>query len=410
MRPRQQGKSIFVGIIHDLSDRKRTEAQLTQAQKMEAVGQLSGGIAHDFNNLLTVIIGNAELLGNHLTARPDLQQFSDSIIVAGERGAELTKRLLAFSRRQTLQPATIDVNALIEGMGKLLARALRDDVQVATSLATELLPAYADASQLESAILNLAINSQDAMPNGGLLTISTANSVLDQSYAATHQEVTPGSYVAIVVTDNGHGMPPEVRDRAFDPFFTTKDVGKGSGLGLSMVYGFVKQSNGHIAIYSEVGLGTAVRIYLPAGASDGAVVPNAPAADEVLLPGGHETILVAEDDPFVRGYAVACLESLGYKVITAVDGRDALDRLRQGAEPDVLFTDVVMPGGISGWELARQAQSERPGLKVLLTSGYPLETLKEHERPRAGFILNKPYRKNDLAKRLREVLDAPNTI
>ena len=407
---RQENESIFVGIIHDLTYRKRTEEQLIQAQKMETVGQLSGGIAHDFNNLLTVILGNAEILIDRFKARPDLKEFANSIVSAGERGAELTQRLLAFSRRQTLQPIVIDCNQLVDGMRQLLRRTLREDIEVRVSLDPTMGPAFADPAQLESAILNLALNAQDAMAGGGSLLLSTAGATLDQSYTADHPEVRPGSYVMISVTDDGHGMPQEVIARAFEPFFTTKDVGKGSGLGLSMVYGFVKQSNGHVAIYSEIGLGTTVRLYLPASNSQAAAqdedtsLSNPNAANDT--PRGRETVLVVEDDPFVRGYAVATLEALGYRVMTAHDGREALVRLTQTDAPNVLFSDVVMPGGISGLELAERALAVRPGIKVLLTSGYSQETLVARNQAASLFpILSKPYRKADLARRLRDILD-----
>jgi PAS domain S-box-containing protein len=398
------GESIFVGIIHDLTERKQTEAQLIQAQKMETVGQLSGGIAHDFNNLLTVVVGNAEVLSESLRARPDLQHLADSIVAAGERGAELTQRLLAFSRRQTLQPADIDCNALVRGMEKLLRRMLPEAISVKTILNAAVWTAYADPGQLENAILNLAINARDAMPDGGTLTVTTANVPLDERYRDLHPEVNPGEYVMVSVTDDGSGMPKEVLDHVFEPFFTTKEVGKGSGLGLSMVYGFVKQSNGHVAIYSEPALGTTVRIYLPAVATSADKSPTLVPA-ETVAETGKESVLVAEDDPFVRSYAVTCLSSLGYKVIEAIDGREALHKLTEGAEADILFTDVVMPGGINGWELAERARQIRPGLKVLLTSGYALETLAERGRlPKGAVILNKPYRKAELARRLREAL------
>src|SRR5262249_33482065 len=349
------GGSIFVGIIHDLTSRKRTEEQLAQAQKMEAVGQLSGGLAHDFNNLLTVVVGNAETLSLALKARPDLKQAADMIATAGERGAELTRRLLAFSRRQMLQPAQINCNRLIDSMQRMLWRTLREDIEIRIALAPDLWPAFADASQLESAILNLAINARDAMPDGGGLSISTANVSVDEHYRDRYPEVTPGNYVLIAVTDTGDGMPPEVLSRAFEPFFTTKEVGKGSGLGLSMVYGFMKQSNGHVSIYSEVGLGTTVRLYLPAHSTMPADLAVAQAAAEGEPPRGRETILATEDDPFVRGYVVRTLEELGYRVIAAEDARQALATLTSDTAVDVLFTDIVMPGGLNGWELAEQA-------------------------------------------------------
>ncbi|MGE0424970.1 MAG: PAS domain S-box protein [Reyranellaceae bacterium] len=398
------GQSAFVGIINDLTDRKKTEEQLVQAQKMETVGQLSGGIAHDFNNLLTVIVGNADTLAETLKARPDLRDLAEMIATAGERGAELTKRLLAFSRRQVLQPVSFEPNGLVENMARLIRRTLREDIEVKTTLATSLPNAYADRAQLESAVLNLAINAQDAMPDGGQLTITTALFALDDAYQHDHPEVRPGNYVVIAVTDNGHGMPPDVRARVFEPFFTTKEVGKGSGLGLSMVYGFVKQSNGHVSIYSEVGLGTTIRLYLPIDPSmrDSVVVPAA--AEKIHH--GREWVMVVEDDPFVRAYAISCLESLGYRVTPAENAREAERLLAQGVAVDLIFSDVVMPGGMSGWDLAERARALRPDVKVLLTSGHPLETLQTHSRALATeAILNKPYRKAELARRVRAVLD-----
>ena len=401
----EEGGAIFVGIIHDLTSRKRTEGQLAQAQKMEVVGQLSGGIAHDFNNLLTVIIGNAEALSSRLRAREDLKRLADTIIAAAERGAEQTQRLLAFSRRQMLQPAATDCNLMLQGMQVMLRRILRGDIELNVALAQQPAVAMADPGQLESAVLNLALNAQDAMPSGGVLTLSTAARELDAHALGPDTDVRPGAYVEICVTDNGIGMSEEVRRRVFEPFFTTKDVGKGSGLGLSMVYGFAKQSNGHAAIYSELGLGTSVRIYLPAAAHADAVSPPAKQIARAT-PGGEETILVVEDDNFVRGHAVATLESMGYRVMVAADARDALAILRGGARPDLLFTDIVMPGGASGWELAEQAQKLLPGLKVLFTSGYPIESLTLHPEIAANAaLINKPYRMADLARRVREKLD-----
>lgn len=400
---RQSGESTFVGIIHDLTERKRTEEQLVQAQKMETVGQLSGGLAHDFNNLLTVIIGNAELLREKLKARPDLMHFCESIIGAGDRGAELTRRLLAFSRRQTLNPSVVDCNALIEDMRVLLRRTLREDIDVRTSLDPGLRFVFADPAQLESAILNLALNAQDAMPHGGVLTIATGTVQLDDRYQDSHPEVPPGGYVLVSVTDDGIGMSEEIRERVFEPFFTTKDIGKGSGLGLSMVYGFIKQSAGHVAVYSEPGLGTTVRLYLPV--SELPVPEAASGAIEPEIPQGSGVILVVEDDLFVRGYAIGILESLGYRAVVATDGRDALAKLDSGLEVDLLFSDVVMPGGINGWDLAERARQLRPDLKVLLTSGYSLETLASRRALSTELVvLDKPYRKAELARRLREIL------
>lgn len=401
---KQEGESIFVGIIHDLTSRKRTEEQLVQAQKMETVGQLSGGIAHDFNNLLTVILGNAEALSLRLKARDDLRQLADTIAMAAERGAELTRGLLAFSRRQVLQPAVIDCNALVESMRALVRRMLREDIKLSMTSSPTPVLALADAAQLESALLNLSLNAQDAMPNGGTLTFTTLELELDDSAFGGEAGVRTGRYVCISVTDDGVGMPRDVVERAFEPFFTTKEVGKGSGLGLSMVYGFAKQSNGHVSIYSEVGLGTSVRLYLPF--AEGAETARQRPAETATV-GGNEKVMVVEDDPFVRSHAISTLEGLGYRVIVAGDGPEALNLLRGGAEPDLLFTDIVMPGGMSGWDLAMQARENRPSLKVLFTSGYPLESLANRGQVDLNApLLSKPYRIADLAKRVREVLDA----
>ena len=404
---KQDGESIFVGIIHDLTERKLTERQLQQAQKMEMVGQLSGGIAHDFNNLLTVIVGNAEHLSEQLKSRLDLRQLADDICQAGERGAELARRLLAFSRRQLLRPRAIDCHELIASTCKLLKRTLRENIEVTTAFNIDAIFAFADSSQLESAVLNLALNAQDAMAAGGRLTISTGIASLDDNDQGVHPDIESGEYAMIAVTDNGEGMTPDVAARAFEPFFTTKEVGKGSGLGLSMVYGFVKQSNGHVSIYSEPGLGTTVRIYLPNVTPNASRSSSQPAADEEALPRGNETILVVEDDPFVRSSVILKVESLGYKVVLAVDGREAVMKLRTNPEIDMLFTDIVMPGGMSGWEVAELAQQMRPGLPTVFTSGDALEALVDQRRaPMKSIVLTKPYRKAELAHRLREALAA----
>lgn len=401
---KQGGQSVFVGMIHDLTDRKRTEEQLVQAQKMEAVGQLAGGIAHDFNNLLTVIAGNAELLQESLAGRPDLEELARGIINAGDRGAELTQRILAFSRRQVLKPAEIDCNKLIETLRPLLGRTLHEDVDIRTSLDTELWPTFADRAQLESAILNLAINAQDAMPDGGVLSLTTTNMPLDHEYQEHYPEVRPGRYVMIAVSDTGAGMSSEVLARAFEPFFTTKEIGKGSGLGLSMIYGFVKQSNGHVTIYSAPELGTTVRIYLPAGDLAEEEETASDIGEELVVAAMGRLILVVEDDPFVRAYAAASITSLGYTVIVAVDSNDALQKLAQEPIPDLLFTDIVMPGGMTGWELADHARDMHPNLRVLYTSGYALETLAERGRlPPGAIVVDKPYRKATIARQLRDI-------
>ncbi len=404
---KQDGESIFVGIIHDVTARRHTEEQLRQAQKMEIVGQLSGGIAHDFNNLLTVIVGNAEHLGEQLKSRQDLQRIANDICQAGERGAELTQRLLAFSRRQLLHPREIDCRELLESMRKLLRRTLRENIEIAITPVSEPVMAFADRAQLESSVLNLVLNAQDAMPSGGHLILGTSVASLDHEYRDQHPELEPGEYAMITVTDDGVGMTAEVAARAFEPFYTTKEVGKGSGLGLSMVYGFAKQSNGHVSIYSEVGLGTTVRIYLPLVAGKERKPPGQNSADDVSIPRGHETILVAEDDPHVRASVILRIENLGYTVIAAVNGNDALAKLKANPSIDMLFTDIVMPGGMSGWDLADRVREIRPGLPVVFSSGYALEMLAHEGRaPGKSIILSKPYRKAELAERLREALTA----
>jgi PAS domain S-box-containing protein len=407
---RQDGESIFVGIVHDLTARKHTEEQLRQSQKMEIVGQLSGGIAHDFNNLLTVMIGNAEHLGEQLKSREDLRRIADDICRSGERGAELTQRLLAFSRRQFLQPLAVDCHALLDSMHTLLRRTLRENIEIVTAFNPGGISAFADRTQLESAVLNLALNAQDAMPSGGRLTLSTDIITLDGHEQDAHPEVSAGEYALIAVTDNGEGMTSEVIGRVFEPFYTTKEVGKGSGLGLSMVYGFARQSNGHVSIHSEPGLGTTVRLYLPRVGADAPRSPEPDTVDEELAPKGHETILVAEDDPFVRASVVRQLESLGYTVISAFAGDDAMGKLRANPQIDMLFTDIIMPGGMSGWELADLARQVRGNLPVVFSSGYALDTLIEKGLASArSIVLTKPYRKAELARRIREALAAGAT-
>ncbi len=403
---KQRGDSIYVGVIHDLTQRKKTEEQLVQAQKMEAVGHLAGGIAHDFNNLLTVIIGGAESLHQALKPRPDLENIASSITAAGERGAELTQRLLAFSRRQMLQPGNVDCRRLVEHMHTLFSRMLRENIRIITHIDDELWHAYVDAGQLEAALLNLAINSQDAMPDGGELTITAGNITLDQAYKEKQLEVQPGDYIVIGVTDTGEGISPEIRARVFEPFFTTKDVGKGSGLGLSMVYGFVKQSGGHITFYSEPGLGTTVRLYLPAEPGQTATGGGPRQPDRQKLPSGEETILVVEDDSFVRAHATLSLGSLGYQVLTAEDGASGLQLLRDNPGVDLVFTDIVMPGNMSGWQMAEAIKAEWPHIPVLFTSGYAQEAVARYSQIEDPItFINKPYRKIQLAKQIRAMLD-----
>jgi PAS domain S-box-containing protein len=399
----QDDRLYVLSAGRDVTGQREAEAQLLQAQKMEAVGQLTGGVAHDFNNLLTVIIGGLDLVRDR--APPDLRPTLEGALRAAERGASLVQRLLAYSRKQALAPADLDLNALAVGMEELLRRTLGEDVDVELKLSPGLWTAMADRGQVENALLNLAVNARDAMPDGGKLIIETGNVTLDADYAARNPEAVPGDYVMLAATDTGTGMPAEVAERAFEPFFTTKEVGKGSGLGLSMVYGFARQSGGHVKIYSEVGHGTAVRLYLPRQVAT-AHRPAGAAAADADHPRGGETIMVVEDDPLVRGLVVRQLAELGYRVLEAPDGPQA-QAILDGDEPvDLLFTDVVMPGGMTGRQLADTVKPRRPRLKTLFTSGYTQDSITHQGKLDPGVhFLSKPYKKQDLALKVRTVLD-----
>lgn len=398
------GQYFFIG--RDMTERVTLESQLRQAQKMEAVGQLTGGVAHDFNNILTVIIGMTELLSDALSSDPKLAPIVEAVDEAATRGAQLTQRMLAFARKQPLQARNLDLNEIVTHAVTMLQRTLGEDITVRSVLADGLWTALADPSQVEDAILNLAVNARDAMPNGGQLVIETANAVLDEQYAAHNVEVTPGDYVAVSISDSGTGMPPEVLERAFEPFFTTKAVGRGTGLGLSMVYGFVKQSRGHVKIYSEVGHGSRITVYLPRAVAAEREVETSGASQRTDL-NGHETILVVEDSHAVRRVAVNILRGLGYQVREAEDGPSALVILEQPGNIDLLFTDLIMPNGIDGQELLRRARALRPGLKALFTSGYSEQFIKGRGPTEAGVaLLSKPYRTQKLAEAVRSALDA----
>jgi PAS domain S-box-containing protein len=400
-----EGGWAFSGFVRDLSMQKQIEASLRQSQKMEAVGQLTGGVAHDFNNLLTVVIGSLDMAADQAAGRA--RALIETALRAAERGASLTQRLLAFSRRQPLSPAAIDLNELVQGMEDLLRRTLGENIEIQFRPQPALWPAFADRSQVENTLLNLAVNARDAMPGGGRLTIECAGVHLDEAYAALNPEVTPGDYAMLAVTDTGTGMPPEVIERAFEPFFTTKETGKGTGLGLSMIYGFAKQSGGHVKIYSEVGMGTTVRLYLPRADARVSAASNAAAAPSGQ-PRGGETILVVEDDAEVRALATAHLTELGYRVIAAGDGLQARAILGDTQlRIDLLFTDIVMPGGLTGRQLADEARLTRPRLRALFTSGYAENAIVHQGRLDEGvFFLAKPYRRDELAKKLRAALDA----
>jgi PAS domain S-box-containing protein len=391
-----------VSFVLDLTQQRRIEEQLRQGQKLQALGQLTGGVAHDFNNLLMIIMGNAEMLTAKLSGDARLLEMAELIGNSAKRAAELTGRLLAFARRQPLRPAATDVNRLVAGMDGLLRRTLGESVRIELVQGAGLWQAMIDSAALETAILNLAINARDAMPDGGCLTVATANTHIDEAYARIRTEVRPGQYVAVSVTDNGVGMPPEVAKQAFEPFFTTKDIGKGSGLGLSMVYGFIKQSRGHVSLYSEPDKGTTIRMYLPRAL---AAAEQTSAEDAMVpLPQGTERVLLVEDDDLVRSYSESQLRSLGYTVVAVSDGQQALQALSQ--DPfDLLFTDVVLPGGLNGRQLADQARRLHPRLKVLYTSGYTADAMVHNGHLEPGVnLISKPYRQQDLAFKLRRVL------
>jgi signal transduction histidine kinase len=386
-----------------LDQKSITDLQLRQAQKMEVVGQLTGGVAHDLNNILTVITGTIEILAEAVADRPELLAITKMIDEAAARGADLTLRLLAFARKQPLQPREVDVNRLVTEAANLLRPTLGEQVEVHMTLA-DVSRALIDPSQLTNAILNLALNARDAMAGGGKLTIETSNAVLDDNYASMHSDVVAGDYVMIAVTDSGHGIPAGILENVFEPFFTTKDVDKGSGLGLSMVYGFVKQSNGHIKIYSEEGHGTTVRIYLPPMTG---IAPAVGEAGIAGIQGGEETILVVEDDNLVRTFVLGQIRSLGYLALEAVNAAEALVVIDGPEKIDLLFTDMIMPGSMNGRQLADAAVQRRASLKVLFTSGYSNEAIIHHGHLDAGvLLLAKPYRKADLAHMIRAALAA----
>ncbi len=396
-------RHFFVG--RDLTEKQAAEAQFRQAQKMDAVGQLTGGVAHDFNNILTVITGTIGILEDALAHDPQLSAIAKMIDDAAERGASLTKHLLAFARRQPLQPREVDVNALVFETIKLLRPTLGEQIQINPLLAEDASPALVDPNQLTTAILNLSINARDAMPSGGKLVMETGNVYLDEDYAAMNRDVVVGNYVMIAVSDTGTGIPAANLERVFDPFFTTKEVGKGTGLGLSMVFGFVKQSNGHIKIYSEEGHGTTVKIYLPCATGLPDTSMESQATTSIAV--GNETILVVEDDALVRRYVITQIESLGYKTLEASRASEALEIIDNPNHLDLLFTDVIMPGSMNGRQLVDEALVRRPGLKTLFTSGYTENAIVHHGRLDTGvLLLAKPYRKSDLARMIRLALES----
>ena len=396
-------QDVILWIVRDVTERRAVEDQLRQAQKMEAVGQLTGGVAHDFNNLLAVMQGNLELLEDLGLGDPTAVELVADALDAARRGASLTHRLLAFSRQQQLAPSAVKAGTLVTGLIGVLRRVVEESVRIETVIAPNLWTSRIDAHQLENALLNLALNARDAMPDGGKLTIAAENAILDEEYARDYAEVTPGRYVLLSVSDTGTGMPKEVVARAFEPFFTTKPVGQGTGLGLPMVYGFVKQSGGHAAIYSEPGIGTTVKLFLPefvaepAAASTAAKKP-APAAD------GEAVVLVVEDDEMVRRLQLRMLASLHYRTLEAADGPAGLAILESDTRVDLLLTDIVLPGGMSGPALVDLARRRRPDLKVIFVSGYAPATIKERYDLSSAHVLGKPCTRSDLAHALQEVL------
>ena len=397
-------RRMFTGFVRDLTSRQKMEEELRQLQKMEAIGQLTSGVAHDFNNILTVVIANIEMLAPRLSDAAD-RELANEAFDAARDGAKLASQLLAFGRRQPLNSEATDVCALVTNFAKLLHRTLGENVDLRIVVPPDPQMAMVDSPQLQNALLNLTINGRDAMPRGGQLTIEVSPARLDADYAQSYSEVRAGRYVLITVSDSGTGMSEEVRRRAFDPFFTTKPTGAGTGLGLSMVYGFVKQSGGHIQIYSEIGRGTDVRVFLPlAERADAASAPNAQPAN---LPKGTETILLVEDNPRVRRVLGRRLRDLGYKVIEADTGAAAMAELATRPEIALVFTDMVMPGGMTGVELAEVALAVKPELKILFTSGYAAPAIARLGQKKDAW-LKKPYTANELADKVRKVLDDPS--
>jgi PAS domain S-box-containing protein len=394
-------RHFFIG--RDLTEKHAADAQMRHAQKMDAIGQLTGGVAHDFNNILTVITGTIGILEEAVADKPELVSIAKLIDEAADRGANLTRHLLAFARKQPLRPREIDVNSLVLEAAKLLHPTLGEQVQIKPILAEDAWTAMVDPSQLTTAVLNLALNARDAMPNGGKLAIETSNVYLDEGYASMNSDVTPGNYVMIAVSDSGSGIPASLIEKVFDPFFTTKEVGKGTGLGLSMVFGFVKQSGGHIKIYSEEGHGTSVKMYLPRATGLGQTVAEALISDNIE--GGTEIVLVVEDDLMVRTYVMTQIQSLGYTALEAANAAEALTIVDATETIDLLFTDVIMPGAMNGRQLVDEAAKRRPSLKVLYTSGYTENAIVHHGRLDTGvLLLTKPYRKSELARMLRLAL------
>jgi PAS domain S-box-containing protein len=414
--PRESGalRRVIVSA-YDVTERRRLEQQLHQSQKMDAVGQLTGGVAHDFNNLLTLVIGGLDIISRQMTNLSDplaltrMERGRDMAMKGARRAASLTTRLLAFSRQQPLTPQALDANKLVAEVCELLRRTLGETIVLETMLGDGLWRTYADPNQLENALLNLGLNARDAMPDGGKLIIETANATLDKAYISSlGDSIEPGEFVLIAVTDTGAGMDKITQERAFDPFFTTKEVGKGTGLGLSQVYGFARQSAGHVRIYSEIGEGATIKIYLPRSVSE-AEKARTDEANTLSRWTGTETILLVEDDDALRAYAADILQELGYHVLSASHGAEALETLSRGEHVDLLLTDVVMPGGLNGRQLADKAVAKRPGLRVLYMTGYTRNAIVHHGRLDPGInMISKPFSFEELAARVRARLDSPD--
>ncbi|WP_340318331.1 ATP-binding protein [Rhizorhabdus argentea] len=391
-------------VGRDMTEHDALEAQAQQAQRMESIGQLTGGVAHDFNNLLTIIIGSSETLAAQLD-QPPQRKLAELILRASERGGQLTRQLLAFARRQPLEPRSFNVEAVVEAAEPLIRRGIGGAIRLVIERPSNAACAYADPVQTEAAILNLCINARDAMPDGGKITVAIENIRFAEEFVAGRTEVEPGDYVAIRISDTGTGIAPEVVDRIFEPFFTTKEMGRGTGLGLSMVYGFVKQSQGYLDLDTELGRGTTFSLYLPASASDIVSVGDERAVDDEIE-GGSENVLVVEDDDMVRVHVRAQLENLGYRVIEAPDGPSAMAILEGRDDIDLLFTDIIMPGGMNGRELGERAAARWRHLRILYTSGYTSDALTENGRLLEGVtLLSKPYSKRQLSEKVRKVLD-----
>ncbi|MDJ1008124.1 MAG: PAS domain S-box protein [Paracoccaceae bacterium] len=402
---RIDGRDMFVGILHDLSIRRRVEAALEQSRRMEALGRLTGGVAHDFNNLLTIITGNLELLDT-AAGEADTRDIVADALEAAQLGSALTAQLLAFARRGVLMPEVFDVSDNIDAMLGMLRRTLGDDVDLVTDLATEIWPIEADPTHFQTSILNLVVNAKSAMPEGGQMRIETRNVSVDDAYIAQEIDILPGDYVRISISDNGSGMSEETRKRAFEPFFSTKPEAQGTGLGLSLVYGFVRQSHGHVTLYSEEGQGTTFSLYFPRHLPEDETAPedDAPPVDAPSS-GNGELILVVEDNPAVRDLSVKRLASLGYKVVAANDADAALALLKENRDIRALFTDIVMPGSITGYELAQKTRAAYPHVGILLTTAYAGELIDQAGALQAGFrLLRKPYRQRDLQRQLSQVI------